>query len=71
MELMKRYPDNYFELSIVDPPYGIGAENHAGAKENRWKQYDKKDWDLSIPSEEYFDKAMERINNHTQQLKLL
>ncbi len=24
MELMKRYPDNYFELAIVDPPYGIG-----------------------------------------------
>lgn len=21
MELMKRYPDNYFELAIVDPPY--------------------------------------------------
>ena len=25
MELMARYPDNYFELAIVDPPYGIGA----------------------------------------------
>ena len=24
MELMARYPDNYFELAIVDPPYGIG-----------------------------------------------
>ena len=24
MELMARYPDKYFELSIVDPPYGIG-----------------------------------------------
>jgi len=23
MELMKRYPDNYFDLAIVDPPYGI------------------------------------------------
>lgn len=23
MELMARYPDNYFELAIVDPPYGI------------------------------------------------
>tara|TARA_R110000868_G_scaffold200501_1_gene447882 strand:+ start:117 stop:755 length:639 start_codon:yes stop_codon:yes gene_type:complete len=23
--LMSRYPDNYFELAIVDPPYGIGA----------------------------------------------
>ena len=24
MELMKRYPDSYFDLAIVDPPYGIG-----------------------------------------------
>ena len=23
--LMARYPDNYFDLAIVDPPYGIGA----------------------------------------------
>jgi len=25
MLLMARYPDNYFDLAIVDPPYGIGA----------------------------------------------
>jgi site-specific DNA-methyltransferase (adenine-specific) len=24
MELMARYPDNYFDLAIVDPPYVIG-----------------------------------------------
>ena len=24
MELMARYEDNYFDLAIVDPPYGIG-----------------------------------------------
>lgn len=22
---MKHYPDNYFDLAICDPPYGIGA----------------------------------------------
>ena len=27
MELMARYPDNYFELAIVDPPYGINLAN--------------------------------------------
>jgi site-specific DNA-methyltransferase (adenine-specific) len=26
MQLMKRYPDNYFDLAIVDPPYGIGFD---------------------------------------------
>lgn len=54
MQLMARYPDNYFELAIVDPPYGIGAENHAGKKENGWKQWGKKDWDSKTPDEEYF-----------------
>ena len=51
---MKEYPDKYFDLAIVDPPYGIGAENHAGNANNGWKQWDKKDWDSSIPNEEYF-----------------
>lgn len=26
MELMARYPDKYFDLAIVDPPYGIGED---------------------------------------------
>lgn len=36
MEGMKRYPDKYFELAIVDPPYGINAPNmRMGSSENR------------------------------------
>jgi len=27
MEIMKQYPDKYFDLAIVDPPYGINAAN--------------------------------------------
>ena len=26
MELMARYPDKYFDLAIVDPPYGNGED---------------------------------------------
>ena len=26
MLLMARYPDNYFDLAIVDPPYGYGSK---------------------------------------------
>ena len=54
VKALKRYADNHFDLAIVDPPYGIGAENHAGNADNGWKQWDKKDWDSSIPNEEYF-----------------
>ena len=27
MEIMAQYPDKYFDLAIVDPPYGIGRDN--------------------------------------------
>lgn len=27
MEGMKEYPDKYFDLAIVDPPYGINSPN--------------------------------------------
>ena len=36
MELMSRYPDNYFDLAIVDPPYGINATKmQMGSNPNR------------------------------------
>jgi site-specific DNA-methyltransferase (adenine-specific) len=58
MELMKRYPDNYFELAIVDPPYGIGIsgqkENKKGKKSDR-KYHEDKGWDKTIPTKEYFN----------------
>lgn len=61
MELMARYEDNYFDLAIVDPPYGIDLANMnmgigntpkaSKAKNRKWKS---KDWDSAIPSDEYF-----------------
>jgi len=32
MLLMARYPDNYFDLAIVDPPYGIGMPKQSNLK---------------------------------------
>lgn len=54
VEGMKHYPDKYFDLAVVDPPYGIGAENHAGNADNGWKQWTKKSWDNEIPQMIYF-----------------
>ena len=31
MEGMKQFPDKYFDLAVVDPPYGIGE---SGSKNN-------------------------------------
>jgi site-specific DNA-methyltransferase (adenine-specific) len=65
MELMARYPDNYFDLAIVDPPYGIGADKAQNAGGEKWgyKEYKKTDWDSSIPSEEYF-KELFRVSKN-------
>ena len=27
MEGMKQYPDKYFDLAVVDPPYGDGSQS--------------------------------------------
>src|SRR5690606_30569643 len=67
LELMKRYPDNYFDLAIVDPPYGIGIDGqkksiNKNPKHNR-KLHDKKKWDNSIPSENYF-KEVQRVSKN-------
>jgi site-specific DNA-methyltransferase (adenine-specific) len=54
MELMKRTPDKYFYLAIVDPPYGLGESvvNSGG----RFKRYHNKNgnWDMEVPTDEYF-----------------
>ena len=47
MQLMARYPDNYFDLAIVDPPYGIGFDNKIRDKKS-------KNWDNEIPNDNYF-----------------
>ena len=35
MLLMARYPDNYFDLAIVDPPYGINAPKQGATPAQR------------------------------------
>ena len=63
---MSRYEDNYFDLAIVDPPYGIGIsgqkEQKKGKKSDR-KYHKEKDWDNEIPSKEYF-KQLFRVSKN-------
>jgi len=66
MELMARYPDNYFELAIVDPPYGIGedgAKNHSRGKLARVQKYTAKNWDNMPPSKEFFTELLRVSKN--------
>ena len=68
MELLKRTPDNYYELSIVDPPYGIDFSAYerggSGIKtQQRYTKNGKKKWDNEIPSDEYF-KELFRVSKN-------
>jgi site-specific DNA-methyltransferase (adenine-specific) len=63
MELMARYPDNYFDLAIVDPPYGIGANKMTLGNGKKKIYRGENDWDKTIPSKEYFDELFRVSKN--------
>lgn len=56
---LAQYPDNYFDLLIADPPYGIGMDKNAGKS----KSYTNKNWDNCPPPKEYFVEAMRVSKN--------
>ena len=58
MDLLRRTPDKYYSLALVDPPYGIGEDglkNHSRSKASKAKLYTPKKWDSSVPNREYFE----------------
>ena len=76
MLAMKDMRDNQFDLALVDPPYGIGADKaQNAAAEQRikangkskagrdWKQYRDTEWDNSIPKKEYWDELFRVSKN--------
>ena len=55
MQLMARYEDNYFDLAIVDPPYGLGDKTtKGGCDRNSQVKFKEHSWDNEIPTDEYF-----------------
>lgn len=74
MQGMKEFPDKYFDLAIVDPPYGRkehGGRNRSGyvRQKNGSKifvkdgQYENRKWDNEPPSEDYFNELMRVSKN--------
>jgi len=67
MQLMARYPDKYFDLAIVDPPYGCnwgGIEHILSGDKNKSISFAEKakKWDVA-PSKEYF-KQLKRVSKN-------
>ena len=74
MQGMKEFPDKYFDLAIVDPPYGRnehGGRNRSGyvRQKNGSKifvkdgQYKNRNWDNEPPSEDYFNELIRVSKN--------
>lgn len=64
MQIMKQYPDKYFDLALVDPPYGISVNMNAGRKKDtKSKKRTVKKWDNETPPEEYFNELFRVSKN--------
>ena len=63
VEFMKTKPDNYYDLAIVDPPYGIG-DKFKGGKTGKmnFNEIVNKDWD-KVPPPEYFEELFRVSKN--------
>ena len=63
MQLMARYPDKYFDLAIVDPPYGIDVTKMTLGNVKKKLKSKEKDWDNEAPNEAYF-KELFRVSKN-------
>lgn len=67
MEFMKNIPDKFYELAIIDPPYGIGedgSKNHTRGKlatSKNYKPYHGND--LSAPDADFFKLLIQKSKN--------
>ena len=69
INVMARYPDKYFDLAVVDPPYGIDYLHSGGLgtkcknKKHNRKWHDRKDWDKATPEAEYWNELFRVSKN--------
>ena len=64
MELMARYPDNYFDLACIDPPYGIGHSLLSGEKRgSKFVRTERHvDWDI-LPNKDFWNELFRVSKN--------
>lgn len=64
MDYMKTVPDRFFDLAVVDPPYGIKISNNMGRRKgDRPSEYKKVTWDDAPPPPEYFTELVRVSKN--------
>jgi len=67
LKAIKEYPDNYWDLSIVDPPYGLGKRTTDGGGTNSQIKFmqdiRRSNWDDYTPTKEYFEELFRVSKN--------
>jgi site-specific DNA-methyltransferase (adenine-specific) len=67
VEGMKQFPDKYFDLAVVDPPYGIGrsgqTETFTKNPKHKRKHFADKGWDTETPDAEYWNELFRVSKN--------
>ena len=66
LNIMKEFPDKYFDLCLTDPPYGVkrdegfdGFEGFRGRGKLITRRKYEDDWDNNRPDKIYFDKILQ------------
>ncbi len=73
IDILKTYPDNYFDAVVTDPPYGLGKEPNAAELMKDWIEHGYhevsgsgfmgKEWDAFVP-QPVFWKEVFRVLKH-------
>ena len=66
IELMQECSDNYFDLVLTDPPYGIGESNEKNATRGKLTtttNFGHYEWDKERIGKEYFDEMLRVSKN--------
>ena len=62
-EALKRFSDGYFDIAVVDPPYGIGANKMQLGNDKKKIYRGEADWDNAIPTAEYWEQLFRVSKN--------
>lgn len=71
MDLLRATPDKFYDLAIVDPPYGLAVDEEMakdgntkrGKSASKRREYVFKGWDKTPPEKEYFTELMRVSKN--------
>lgn len=69
MEVMKRFPDKFFDLASCDPPYfkGVGKMGYFGKNSSsigvKRGEYSIPKWDTCLPTKEWFTETLRVSEN--------